>query len=139
MACRGETARLQNAAYVQYLPKLQQYALDLQGQPLCIYGDPAYPIRVHLQAPFFNPITANQKAFNKSMSQVRVSVEWLFGDIINWFKFLDFKKNLKIGLSAVGKMYLTCALLTNARTCLYGNLTSEYFGCEPPSLENYFL
>ena len=92
------------------LPKLHQYALDLQGQPFCIYGDPAYPLRVHLQgqpfciygdpayplrvhlqAPFFNPITANQKDFNKSMSQVRVSVEWLFGDIINWFKFLDFK------------------------------------------------
>ena len=28
------------------------------------------------------------------------------------------KKNLKIGLSAVGKMYITCALLQNARTIL---------------------
>ena len=37
------------------------------------------------------------------MSQVRVSVEWLFGDIVNYFKFLDFKKNLKIGMSSIGK------------------------------------
>ena len=27
------------------------------------------------------------------MSGVRVSVEWIFGDIITYFKFLDFKKN----------------------------------------------
>ena len=27
-------------------------------------------------------------------------MERLFGDVINYFKFLDFKKNLKIGLSA---------------------------------------
>ena len=41
------------------------------------------------------------------MSSVRVSEKWIFGDIINFFKFLDFKKNLKIQLSAVGKMYIT--------------------------------
>ena len=39
------------------------------------------------------------------MSAVRASVEWLFADIINYFKFLDFKKNLRIGLSQVGKLY----------------------------------
>ena len=41
------------------------------------------------------------------MSEVRVSVEWIFGDIINYIKLLDFKKNFKISLSAVGKMYVT--------------------------------
>ena len=30
------------------------------------------------------------------------------------------------------EMYLVCAILTNARTCLYGNMTSDNFGCEPP-------
>ena len=55
------------------------------------------------------------------MREVRTSVEWAFGDITNFFAFLDFKKNLKICLSAVGKMYLMCALLTNARTCLYSS------------------
>ena len=61
------------------------------------------------------------------MSSVRVSVEWIFGDIVNFFKFLDFKKNLKIQLSAVGKMYITCTLLQNARSCLYGSTTSRFF------------
>ena len=66
--------------------------------------------------------------FNASMSSVRTSVEWLFGDLINYFKFLDYKKNLKIGLSHVGKMYIVCALLRNVLTCLYRNKTADYFG-----------
>ena len=65
--------------------------------------------------------------FNGSMSAVRSSVEWLFGDIVNYFKFLDFKKNLKIGLSQVGKMYIVCAILRNALTCLYSNTTADFF------------
>ena len=69
------------------------------------------------------------------MSEVRVSVEWLFGQITNYFKFIDFKKFQKIGLSPVGKIYIVCALLQNAHTCLYGNMVSEYFEIDPPSLQ----
>ena len=106
----------------QLLQSLQTFAFDLHGQPMCVYGDPAYPLRIHLQAPFRNRVlTPQMQAYNSAMSEVRSSVEWLFGDVINYFKFLDFKKNLKIGLSSVGKMYVVCALLRNALTCLYGN------------------
>ena len=126
-------------AFSGILPKLEEISFAPNGDPLCIFGDAAYPLRVHMQRPFKGVgLTPNEKEFNKSMSRVRVSVEWLFGEIINYYKFLDFKKNLKIGLSAVGKMYLTCALLQNAHTCLYGNNTSKYFGIPPPSLEDYF-
>ena len=38
------------------LDDLRQYAFSLAGQPLCIYGDPAYPIRVHRQCPFRNGV-----------------------------------------------------------------------------------
>ena len=76
--------------------------------------------------------------FNSAMSPLRVSVEWLFSDIVNYFKFIDLKKNLKIGLSAVGKMYIVCALLRNALTCLYGNTTSEFYDLDPPALQDYF-
>ena len=78
------------------------------------------------------------QSFNESMSKVRSSVEWIFGDIINYFKFLDFKKDLKLDLSPIGKMYIVYALLRNALTCLYGNTTSEFFQLDPPSLEDYF-
>ena len=106
---------------------------------MCIYGDLDYPLRVHLQTPFREAqLRSLMQEYNRSMSQVRIAVEWLFGDIANSFKFTGYKKNLKIGLSSVGKMYVVCALLRNAITCLYGNQTSEYFGVDPPTLEEYF-
>ena len=121
------------------LRDLQQYAFDHGGQPMCLYGDPAYPLRVHLQGPFrFGVLTDQMKAYKTAMSAVRSSVEWLFGDIINYFKFLDFKKNLKIRLSSIGKMYIVSALLQNALTCLYGNETATFFDLDPPTLEEYF-
>ena len=102
------------------LQDLQWFAFSSAREPMCVYGDPAYPLRVHLQAPFKHGVLTDQmKAYNASMSDVQCSVEWLFGDIINYFKCLDFKKNLKIGLSSVGKMYIVSALLQNALICLW--------------------
>ena len=118
---------------------LEEHAFSPAGQPMYLYGDPAYPLRVHLQVPFREvPITPEMAAYNQSISAVRVSVEWIFGDVINYFKFMDFKKNLKIGLSQVGKMYIVSAILRNGLTCLYGNTTSKFFELEPPSLQKYF-
>lgn len=121
------------------LHSLEQYAYNTRGDPVCLYGDPAYPIRVHLQVPFRqNGLTPPMEAYNLSMSSVRESVEWTFGDVVKSFKALDFKSNLKIGLSSVGKMYLVCALIQNAITCLYGNQTSKFFELEPPALHDFF-
>ena len=106
---------------------------------MCIYGDPAYPLRVQLRAPFRNVVlTPQMQAFNTSISSVRSYVEWLFGDIVNFFKFIDFKKNFKIGLSSIGKIYIVWAVLQNALTCMYGNLTPELFNLQPPTLQEYF-
>lgn len=121
------------------LQDLSQFAFSAAGHPLCIYGDPAYPLRVHLQSPFRNAmLTPQMEQYNSAMSSVRISVEWLFADIVNYFKFLDFKKNLKLGLSSIGKMYIVCAILQNALTCFYGNQTSEFFQLDPPDIFTYF-
>ena len=74
------------------------------------------------------PLNVQMEQFNKSMSYLRSSVQWIFGDIVNYFKFIDFKKTQKIGLSTVGKTYTVSALLRNALTCLYGNTTSQFYG-----------
>ena len=119
--------------------ELQQHAHGPTGNILCLYGDPTYPLRPQLMGPFKGAATTPlQHGWNKSMSQVRISVEWIFGDIVNYFKFLDFKKALKLQLSAVGKKYIVCAMMQNARTCIYGNTTSEYFGMPLVPLGNYF-
>ena len=121
------------------LESLQTHCNTAAGEPLCIYGDPAYPLRRHLQAPYKNAnLSDEEKAFNKSMSSVRVAVEWVFGDITSYFAFLNFKYNLKIGLSPVGKIYAVCALLRNALTCLHGSTTTSFFGLAPPTLQEYF-
>ena len=78
-----------------------------------------------------------QKDFNASMSTVRVAVEWPFGGITEYFAFVDFKKNMKLYLQAVGKLYLVSTILYNARVCLYGSTTSKFFEVEPPTLEDY--
>ena len=69
--------------------ELATNSFDPAGNPLYLYGDPAYPLRVRLQAPFRNVVLTQQmEDFNNSMSAVRSSVEWLFSDVINDFKFL---------------------------------------------------
>lgn len=121
-----------------YRMTLQYTPLFQLGTHCAFYGDPAYPLRVHLQGPFKNGVlTQPTKDFNHLISAVRTSVEWLFSDIIGYFKHLDFKKNLKIGLSSIGKMYFVAALLRNAHTCLYGNTTSDFFELDPPDIHDY--
>ena len=115
------------------LQMLECYSVARHGSTLCIYGDPAYPLRPQLQRTFRSAqITNVQNEWNKAMSSVRVSVEWVFGDVINYYQFLDFRKNLKIQLGAVGKMYIVCD------SCFYGNSTTLFFDCNPPSIQEYF-
>ena len=82
------------------LNALQAHAHTPTGHPLCIYGDPAYPLRPQLMCPYrqgdyAGPLTPQMRAFNAAMSSVRISVEWLFGDISTYFQFIDFKKKLE--------------------------------------------
>ena len=107
------------------LTQLQQHAWF--GSCLqSIYGDPTYPLRIHLQVPFRGALhTDEQKHYNRAMSSVRISVEWLFELVKNYFKFIDFNQMQRIGMSPGGKVYVVCALLQNANTCIYGNIISE--------------
>ena len=61
------------------------------------YGDPAYPLRGPVIAPFLGlHLTAEQELFNKNMISVHQSVEWGFGKVLQLFPFVDYKKNLKL-------------------------------------------
>ena len=67
------------------------------GGHLCLYGDPAYPLGLHLQAPFRNMhLTPKMVLYNEAMSEVRVAVEWLFGNITNYFKFLILRASCEL-------------------------------------------
>ena len=60
------------------MQQLSQYAFAPNGTPLCLYGDQAYPLIVHLQQPFRNndALTYDLRQYNKAISGVRVSVIW---------------------------------------------------------------
>lgn len=123
----------------ELLHDLKQFAFNPAGQPLCVYGDPACLLKVHPQGPFKHGILSPQmEEHNAAMSAVRSSGEWLYGDVVNSFKFNDFKKKLKLFLNCVGKLYVVSVILRNAVTCLYGNLTLTYFDLLPPKLDDYF-
>lgn len=120
-------------------PLLQQFVKP-NGEPFVVYGDPAYGINQNILAPFRGAnLTGDEKAFNKAMSKVRISVEWGFGKITQYFAYLDFKKNQKVLLQPIGKYYLVASILINCHTCLYGSVTGTYFELNPPSLETYLL
>ena len=71
------------------LDDLQQHAFSQAGHPMCLYGDPVYPLRIHLQAPF-RLVVPNQ---DMEVSAVRFSVEKLFGDIwCHFFQIFGFQK-----------------------------------------------
>ena len=92
------------------------------GLPYVVYGDPAYGISRNILAPFRGAqLTIAEKDFNKSMSQVRISVEWTFGKMSQYFTYVDLKRNnnILILLQPVGKYYAVAALLTNCHTCLW--------------------
>jgi hypothetical protein len=108
------------------------------GSPLCLYGDPAYARRPHLERPHRGiNLTVQQQQHNTSMSAVRQAVEWQFGKIVSLWAFLDYHKNLKLYLSPVAKLYKLGALLTNCHCCVEGNQVTQYFMTVPPTLEEY--
>lgn len=74
---------------------------------------------------------------NKSMSSVRECVEWGFGKVVANFAFMDFKKNQKVLLQPLGRMYMVAVLMTNCHTCLYGSQTGSFFRVEAPELDAY--
>ena len=50
---RGTQARCRHVGWLgACYTNLQRFAISPTGQPMCIYGDPAYPPRVHLKLHF---------------------------------------------------------------------------------------
>jgi hypothetical protein len=109
------------------------------GQPLYIYGDPAYNVGPHILSLYRGPaFTREQCAFNTKMSRVHELVEWLFKEVSQQFTYLDFSRSQKILLSPCGLFYLISILLCNAHTILHYPQIPQYFACPPPTLMEYF-
>ncbi|EGZ08395.1 hypothetical protein PHYSODRAFT_526990, partial [Phytophthora sojae] len=113
---------------------------DGRFQGYFVYGDQAYGRTDVFVSPFKgSSLTPAQAAINASMSKVRTSVEWPYGQVVNYWAGVDYKRKMCLGEVPVAKLYKTAVVLTNRITILSGgNNNSRYFGVEPPSLESYF-
>ena len=78
------------------LADLNPYALSPAGRPLCIYGDPAYPLRVNLQSPFRNAVlTAQMEIYSHELCLVFCGMA--LRRHCKLFQVFRFQKNLKFG------------------------------------------
>ena len=108
------------------------------GDVFTLYGDSAYPLRQHLQAPFAGAnLTPPQRQYNSQMSECRIAIEWAFAEVAAKFAYVDLKKAQRLLHGSIGTFYRVAVLLTNCHTCLYANETSSYFGLKPPTLQEY--
>jgi hypothetical protein len=105
-----------------------------------VYGDPAYGCSNVFCCPHKGcQLNIHQRKFNRAMSGVRVSVEWTYGQIVNYFSYLDYHRQLKVFKSPVAELYKLGVLFVNCVTIMQRtNTNASYFECEPPTLEEYF-
>lgn len=112
--------------------------LIVDGKQYCIYGDSGYNQRDFMDVPFQGgALNADMRAFNKAMSEGRITIEWMFKEVKTFWTAVDFPRKLRVLQLPVGTMYLAGMLLCNMRNCFYANQTSQYFNCKPPTLEEY--
>jgi hypothetical protein len=96
------------------------------GFRVLTHGDSAYAV---------NTNTCKGGGYN--LSRTRICVEWGFQKIVSKWAGVDYDRRQQLFLTGPGSLYLTAGLLTNIPTCMYGSLTSTYFGIKPPSAAAY--
>ena len=92
--CRHDAGMLKDSGLLHIL---QREAYTPRGSSMLIWRSPlpsTSPVDVSISEADVPILTPEMRAFNTAMSEVRVSVEWLFGNIVEYFKFIDYKKNL---------------------------------------------
>ena len=125
----------------ELLQQLQQFMPTTPATTIySLYGDLAYPQSVYLLGGFRNVEGGSDEAlYNRLLSSVRITVEWGFGELVDQWKFLDFKQAMKIFKCPVGQYYVNAAFLSNLRNCLLGSRTQQYFGATQLTIDEYLL
>ena len=110
------------------------------GRQLFVYGDPAYGEMDVIVSGLkkVQDLSPLKQQFNTTMAQLQQSVECSFGKLGNLWAFLNYKPGIQTHLSPVACYFHVTVLLTNAHTSLYGLHISKYFGCKPPTVNEYF-
>ncbi|OWZ04245.1 hypothetical protein PHMEG_00023878 [Phytophthora megakarya] len=118
----------------------EELQADQRFRGFLIYGDQAYGRTDVFASPFKGSrLTRAQATINASMAEVRTSVEWSYGQVVNYWSAVDFKRKMAVGQVPVEKLYKVAVILTNCITILRGgNNNSQYLDLDPPTLDEYF-
>jgi hypothetical protein len=126
---------------------IQQKLVDAQTRlnlPIIykVFGDSAYYADLCLRSYHRgddNVLTDREKLENASMKKMRQSIEWDYGLVGNLWRKTDFKFGLRLREQPVNEVVTFAMLMTNFWVTLNGSITSEYFNCIPPTLEEFTL
>ena len=126
-----------------FLDRMRQLSHSVR-KVMCVYGDPAYCRGDHVSKGYLGACTPAQARWTTKMNAIRETVEWGFMLVVRDWSFIDFKKNLKLGLQPISMMYIVAVLLTNVKSCLMaekydglGNEIANKFRVSPPSVRKY--
>ena len=133
----GPVEARRHDVFLLHQSKLDQH-MQLLPPDAYVYGDQAYPVRPWMLSPFKGPNKPiAQRAWNRKMRTVRISVEHGFKIVTTLFAHSKYAPAQKMFVSTVSKHYLVCTALANMHNCLYPNQISQHFGLSPPSIEEY--
>ena len=111
---------------------------DGTNQIFAHYGDLAYAQNSYVLGGFRNVYpNSDEAAYNQLLSSVRITVEWGFAELVEQWKFLDFRSAMKIFQCPVAQYCINAAFLSNIRNCLLGNKTQQYFNAQQLTIDEY--
>jgi hypothetical protein len=113
-------------------------SLVISNRQFHLYGDPAYILRPYWQVGFKGSSTTPEEiAFNASMSKVRVTAEWAFRDVEQYFTQVDVPRKPRLRVTPAGLWYVCAVMLWNFRVCLYGSQATQCFECDTIEISEY--
>lgn len=96
--------------------------LNQDNRDYFMFGESGYNAQWFLEFHFPEENLNNKQcAFNKGMTAGSIIEEWIFNDVKNYWKAVDFKRKMCVLESPVGAMYKAAILLTNIRASIYLN------------------
>jgi hypothetical protein len=118
---------------------LHDLHLDLAGVILpALYADGIFAVLPTIVPRYTGALTENERAWNKHMASVRVSIEHILGLHHNLYQLFHMPMRLRLFSNGghVREMLMVSFLILNCYTCL-NHSRSGFFGLVPPTLEEY--
>jgi len=105
-----------------------------------MYGDSGYDDDERRITPFSTMMCLINTAYaelNTCLSSARIAIEWFFGIASNKFRWLKLTRSAHPRHYTM-RIFRVAIFLANIHDIFYPNQISQYFGVEPPTLDDYF-